>query len=96
MSQAFWDVASVSVRIGQSSGAAHPSGDDENDDQEDSVANNTDDSVSFEVDGKNIMVDDEPYMNLVQLLVVDEAGVGLKGAKITIGSPLPPTSGFFL
>ncbi len=54
------------------------------------------DAVSWEVEGKNRMVDDEPYMNLVQLLVVDEAGVGLKGAKITIGAPSPPTSGLFL
>lgn len=54
------------------------------------------DAVSWDVEGKNRMVDDEPYMNLVQLLVVDEAGVGLKGAKITIGTPSSPTYGLFL
>ena len=71
--------------------------DEENVGQEVEVApTEVEDAVSWEVEGKNHMVDDEPYMNLVQLLVVDEAGVGLKGAKITIGSPSPPTSGFFL
>jgi hypothetical protein len=43
-------------------------------------------AVSWEVEGRNEMVEEEPYMNLVQWLVVDEAGVGLKGAKVTIGT----------
>ncbi len=43
-------------------------------------------AVSWEVEGRNNMVDEEPYMNLVQWLVVNEAGVGLKGAKVTIGT----------
>jgi hypothetical protein len=44
------------------------------------------DAVSWEVEGRNSMVEEEPYMNLVQWLVVNEAGVGLKGAKVTIGT----------
>jgi hypothetical protein len=58
--------------------------------EEDEVVKAADSSVdeapSWEVEGKNHMVEDEPYMNLVQWLVVDEAGVGLKGAKVTIGT----------
>jgi hypothetical protein len=88
-SLAFWDVASVRVSAG-TGGASAPqrSEEDEYEEQEAgaATANDADDRVSFEVEGKNSMVDDEPYMNLVQWLVVDEAGVGLKGAKITIGT----------
>lgn len=43
-------------------------------------------AASWKVEGRNEMVEEEPYMNLVQWLVVDEAGVGLKGAKVTIGT----------
>jgi hypothetical protein len=43
-------------------------------------------SCLWEIEGKNISCDDEPYMNLVQWLVVDEAGAGLSGAKVTIGT----------
>ncbi len=88
-SLAFWDVASVRVNAGAGGESApQKSEDDEYDEQEASAvtANDADSPVSFEVEGKNSMVDDEPYMNLVQWLVVDEAGVGLKGAKITIGT----------
>lgn len=112
-SLAFWDVASVYVKRSKECGGddTRVPGAAEDDDEGNgagAAAAELEDSadcgsVSFEVEGKNGMVDEEPYvtycaatykicnitgryMNLVQWLVVDEAGVGLKGAKITIGT----------
>jgi hypothetical protein len=94
-SLAFWDVASVRVKKSregkeaQSAAAIKTAGDEDDEQGQETLngaADDDSDSVLFEVEGKNSMADEEPYMNLVQWLVVDEAGVGLKGAKITIGT----------